>query len=382
MLKKKVIVAGHICLDITPVFPMTEVEKIDMILKPGKLLKVQGVSVSTGGCVANTGLAMKMLGADVSLAAKVGDDAFGKLVLQMLKQYDADKGMLIDDHESTSYSVVLAVPGIDRIFLHNPGANDSFTANDITYEMLDEATLIHFGYPPLMKRMYQQNGEELYKLMKRSKEVGVATSLDLASVDAESDVGKVDWNAILKKVLPYVDFFVPSVEELAFMLDRERFEEWQRCANGQDITDILDVERDIKPLADMCMKLGAKVLLIKCGALGMYYRTADRQNLEKIGKKAKINVENWANKEGFEESYVPETLVSGTGAGDTSIAAFLAAMLEGYSLEEAVQLAVAMGASCVSQHDAISGLRSFEELKQKIAQGWKKRSDINVSKYE
>ena len=77
--------------------------------------------------------------------------------------------------------------------------------------MLDEATLIHFGYPPLMKRMYQQNGEELYKLMKRSKEVGVATSLDLASVDAESDVGKVDWNAILKKVLPYVDFFVPSV---------------------------------------------------------------------------------------------------------------------------------------------------------------------------
>lgn len=382
MLKKKVIVAGHICLDITPVFPMTEVEKIDTILKPGKLLKMQGVSVSTGGCVANTGLAMKMLGADVSLVAKVGNDAFGKLVLQMLKQHDADKGMLIDEHESTSYSVVLAVPGIDRIFLHNPGTNDSFMANDITYEMLDEATLIHFGYPPLMKRMYQQDGEELYKLMKRSKEVGVATSLDLASVDAESDVGKVGWNAILKKILPYVDFFVPSVEELAFMLDRERFEEWQRRANGQDITDILDVERDIKPLADKCMKLGAKVLLIKCGAPGMYYRTADRQILEKVGKKVKINVENWANKEGFEESYVPEAIVSGTGAGDTSIAAFLAAMLEGYSLEEAVQLAAATGASCVSAHDAISGLRSFEALKQKMTQGWKKRSDIDVSKFE
>ena len=57
-------------------------------------------------------------------------------------------------------------------------------------------------------------------------------------------------------MIPLVDFFVPSVEELCFMLDRERFQEWQERAAGRDITEILDVEKDIRPLADRCMELG------------------------------------------------------------------------------------------------------------------------------
>ena len=65
---------------------------------------------------------------------------------------------------------------------------------------------------------------------------------------------------ILERVMTYVDFFVPSVEELCFMLDRERFNEWKERAGDGDITEILDVEKDIKPLADQCMELGVQVL--------------------------------------------------------------------------------------------------------------------------
>ena len=75
--------------------------------------------VHTGGSVANTGLAMKVLGADAALMGKIGKDAFGSMVLNILKKYSAEEGMIISGKESTSYSVVLAVPGIDRIFLHN-----------------------------------------------------------------------------------------------------------------------------------------------------------------------------------------------------------------------------------------------------------------------
>ena len=70
---------------------------------------------------------------------------------------------------------------------------------------------------------------------------------------------------------------MPSVEELCYILDKECFYEWQRRAVGRDITEILDVDKDIKPLADKCMRYGAKVLLIKCGAMGMYYRTAEKE---------------------------------------------------------------------------------------------------------
>lgn len=372
-MKKKVISAGHICLDITPVFPDITVKKASDLLAPGKLINMEAADVHTGGSVSNTGLAMKILGADVSLAGKVGDDAFGGMIKATLEKYDASEGLIVGEGESTSYSVILAIPGIDRIFLHHNGANNTFRAEDIQEELLEDKALFHFGYPPLMKNMYKNNGEELLKLFQKVKKSGTATSLDLAAVDPASDAGKADWESILKKMIPLVDFFVPSVEELCFMLDRDRFEEWQERAAGRDITEVLDVEKDIRPLADRCMELGAKVLLLKCGAPGLYYQTADKETLSGIGERTELDLEDWACRRGFEKSYIPDCIRSGTGAGDTTIAAFLTAMLDGYSFEECIHLAAATGASCVAAYDALSGLKSFEELKQKIDSGWKKR---------
>ena len=156
------------------------------------------------------------------------------------------------------------------------------------------------------------------------------------------------------------------------MLDQDRLKEWQERAAGRDITEILDVKKDICPLADQCMELRAKVLLIKCGAPGLYYRTASKEKLEKISSRIELDCLSWADKEGFEKSYVPDKVLSGTGAGDTSIAAFLSAMLEGYGPEECMHLAAGTGACCVSAYDALSGLKSFEELNRKIQAGWKK----------
>ncbi len=373
MKKKKVIAAGHICLDITPVFPNTGAEHLEDVLSPGKLVEVKEADVHTGGSVANTGLAMKLLGADVMLMGKIGRDAFGDMVLNILKKYDAESGMLFSDDLSTSYSVVVAVPGIDRIFLHNPGANNAFRAADIPEDLPEDVALFHFGYPPIMKAMYENDGAELVKLMRRMKEAGIATSMDMAAVDAASEAGRADWEKILGRALPFVDFFVPSVEELCFMLDRERFDGWQRRAGGEDITKFLDVDADVAPLAEKCMELGAKVVLIKCGAPGIYYRSADERVICQIGGNLIAEPEKWADLEGFERSYVPERIASGTGAGDTSIAAFLTAVLEGCPPDECLRLSTATGASCVAAYDALSGLKPFEELREKIGQGWKKQ---------
>ena len=94
-MKKKVIVAGHICLDITPVFPDGKVKSVEQVLSPGKLIQMGNADVHTGGAVANTGLAMKLLGADVSLMGKVGEDAFGDMILNILDGYDAKEGMSV-----------------------------------------------------------------------------------------------------------------------------------------------------------------------------------------------------------------------------------------------------------------------------------------------
>ncbi|MDO4522962.1 MAG: carbohydrate kinase family protein [Eubacteriales bacterium] len=372
-MKKKVIAAGLICIDMTPVFADRKVERIEELLVPGNLVEIGEAEVHTGGSVANTGLGMKILGADVSLMGKIGRDAYGSMVMKVLDQYDAGKNMLVTEGESTSYTIVLAIPGIDRIFLHNPGANNTFGAEDVPQEALKDAALFHFGYPSLMKRMYENDGDELVYMMTRVWEAGVATSLDMAAVSEGSEAAKISWRRLLERVLPLVDFFVPSVEELCYMLDPERLAEWKKRAGNKDITEVLDVEKDIRPLADECMRMGAKVLLIKSGAPGIYYRTAKEEVIGQISERLELDAHAWADKEGFELSFVPDVVRSGTGAGDTSIAAFLTAMLEGCSIEECVQLAAATGACCVSAYDALSGLRSFDELRERIRKGWAKR---------
>ena len=369
---KKVIVAGHICLDITPVFKGDPKNKVSEVLMPGKLVEAGAASVSTGGVVANTGLAMKLLGADVRLMGKIGTDEFGDMICAILDRHGAKADMIRDEKEPTSYSVVLAIPGIDRMFIHCPGTNNTYCADDIPDDTLKDIALFHFGYPPLMKRMYEDSGSELVALFKKVKDAGCATSLDLAAVDPKSEAGQADWEGILKRVIPYVDFFVPSVEELCFMIDPQRYDEWQERAGDGDITEVLDLDNDIRPLADKCMTFGTKVLLLKCGAKGLYYRTAPMDDISRMPDKLGLDAALWAKKEGFERSFRPDEVLSATGAGDTSIAAFLTAMLNGCPVEECVQLAAATGACCVSAYDALSGLKPLAELREKIENGWEK----------
>ena len=368
-MKKKIVCAGHLCLDITPVFPVGGA--VSELLQPGKLLQIGKADFHTGGSVANTGLGMKILGADVTLVGKIGKDGFGEIVESIVQSYGADSRMVISQDEGTSYTIVLAIPGIDRIFLHYPGPNDTFRASDIPQDVLEEAALFHFGYPTLMRGMYENDGEELIGMLRRAKEAGCATSLDLAAVDPNSPAGAANWRKILESALPYADFFVPSVEELGYMLDPDRFAYWQKKAAGRDVTEILDVETDIRPLADQCMDLGVKILMIKCGAPGLYYRTGDEETLGTISPRIGLNAGMWSRLEGFQRSFVPRQVLSGTGAGDTTIAAFLTAVLDGYAPDKAFKLAAATGASCVEGYDALSGLKSFEELEKKIKAGWK-----------
>ena len=83
-----------------------------------------------------------------------------------------------------------------------------------------------------MKKMYEKGGEELLQIFQMVKRKGIATSLDMAAVDADSDAGKADWREIIQKVMPYVDFFVPSAEELLFMMDREKYDALQKEADA------------------------------------------------------------------------------------------------------------------------------------------------------
>ncbi len=336
MSQTDVIVAGHLCLDIIPTFGQ-ERASVEHLLAPGRLVQVGPAQIATGGAVSNTGLALHRLGVATRLMGKVGTDLFGQAILDVIRRRDPSltAGMIVDQTTPSSYTIVINPPGVDRSFLHCPGANDTFSAADIQPEQLAGARIFHFGYPPLMRRMYADGGAELVTLFRRARAAGLITSLDMAHVDSQSAAGQVDWRALLHECLPAVDLFLPSLDEVFFMLDRERFQATVERAGSAGLLAAVDGTL-LGELADQLLTLGAAVVGLKLGEQGLYLRTtSDPARLAPLGLKPV-----WLGRELLAPAF--QVQVAGTtGAGDCAVAGFLAALLRGFPPEAALTAATA-----------------------------------------
>jgi len=361
--ERYVVVAGHLCLDLIPTIG-ANVTGLESLLTPGKLVDVGPIVMSTGGTVSNTGLALHRLGVRTLLMGKVGDDLLGRAILDIVRREDprlAD-GMILAPNEATSYTVVINPPGVDRVFLHCPGTNDTFDSNDVAYDKLEQARLFHFGYPPLMRKMYSDGGKELSAMLERAKKTGVTTSLDMARPDPDSDAGRADWRAILERALPFVDVFLPSLDETLFMLDRARFDSLEQT--GEMATHV-DAEC-LAELSSALLEMGAGIIAFKMGDQGLYLRTtADEHALSDMGGCAPRDVARWKNRELLAPCFKTE-VVGTTGAGDCTIAGFLAALANGLPAEDAMTSAVAVGACNVEKADATSGIPSWDDVRRRI----------------
>ena len=370
--KVEVVVAGHLCLDIFPALGASLAD-FEKAFTPGKLIEVGAAELSTGGAVSNTGLALVRLGLKTALMGKVGNDIFGEAILARMRNAGGVQRTSVVPHESTSYTIVLAPPGVDRIFLHNPGTNNTFGGDDIDFASVAGAKLFHFGYPPLMRRMYEDGGRELIRIFRDVRATGVVTSLDMALPDPASPAGQADWASILAGVLPYVDLFVPSLEELLYMLDPPAFAAQRAAAGARDLVESIRVD-EVAALADKALRLGAKIVLIKCGRPGLYVRTADAATLRRMAAPFLTAPETWAERELWQPSFHVPKVASAAGSGDSAIAGFLAAFLRGLPVEAALRYGCAVGAFNVTAYDAVSGIRSWEETTAALHAGWRQNS--------
>ena len=353
------IAAGHLCLDIIPGFAQTEAMKQEDVFTPGKLVNVTEAAISTGGPVSNTGIALTRLGIKVAFMARVGDDIFGKITMDLLAKNADTSGVHPVEGQASSYTVAIAPPGIDRIFFHSPGTNNTFQSTDVDYDLVARAKLFHLGYPPLMRRMYENDGAEMIKIFKKVKETGTLTSLDMSLPDPNSPSGQVDWHKILENLLPYVDIFQPSVEEGTYMARRERFLEYrERCKK-----ELLDEfsPADFSDLSEQFLAWGARVASIKTGHRGVYIRTSDVETLAPVAELLPIDLSNWAGREIWAPAYKIERILSATGSGDSSIAGLLAAAIRGLPIEQTAKMSSSLGFQNLHALDAISGIRGWQE---------------------
>lgn len=363
---------GHLCIDIIPGFPAPApgAPPVDWF-RPGRLFNVGAPTIGTGGSASNTGLSLHRLGVPTRLVARVGDDPLGSLILERIASRGKDlaRGIRVVPGETTSYTVVLNPPGIDRIFYHCPGANDTFGGADVDDAVLEGAGIFHFGYPPLMRRIYADGGAGLARLFARSREWGALASLDTSLPDPASESGRVDWKAFLDRVLPRVDLFVPSIEELLFMEDRPTYDRLAPAGGDALLRSVTLAQ--CSALAERALRRGVSVVLIKLGDRGAYLRTGPAA-APLAGAAAARAGGAWKGRELYVPVFRVESVAGTTGAGDATIAGFLASIAKGATAEEALTMAVAVGACCVEAPDATSGVRPWDETVERIRSGWRR----------
>jgi fructokinase len=121
---------------------------IDMICTDkGKSLSVgQNFLKKTGGAPTNVAAAIAALGGEVELAAKVGNDPFGKQLLAVMQDFGvATRWFLLDNQHFTTFAFVSLLESGERDFVFNRGADGELSLSDLSDLDLSEFSIIHFG---------------------------------------------------------------------------------------------------------------------------------------------------------------------------------------------------------------------------------------------
>ena len=284
VLSAGIIVADHIC---TP---------ISHLPAAGELVIADQLLLTIGGCAANAAVDLAKMNVSAAVVGRVGDDAFGRIVVDMLGNHGLDTTTLHQTSgAATSQTLIVNVAGEDRRFIHSFGANALFRATDIPLERVRKSRVLYLGGYLLMPGMTH---EELIPVFKAAREAGVKTVLDVGIP------WPGDYLPRLETLLPHVDVFLPNNHE------------------GELITGEADPIRQ----AEIFLRLGAKTVIVTCGGNGAIL-VDDRVRL----------------KSGIYS--VP--FVDGSGGGDAFDAGYVCGMLDGLDVEGRLRLASALGASCV-----------------------------------
>ena len=291
------------------------VRTVDGLPPKGTLVYQDSISLYSGGCAMSSSVDLSILGAKSAIIAKIGGDSFGEFLKGVLIANNVDITGLKVSEQPTSASVALIASDSERTFLHCPGANAYFTDEDVDWDVVAKSKIV---FPAGMLIMPGFDGQPCANTLKKSKEMGKITMLDTAW----DSTGQ--WMKKLEPSMPYIDFFMPSIEE----------------------AEKLSGETEHKKIADIFFDMGAGHVVLKLGKKGCYMR------------------ESKASEGRSFPTYANVVPVCTTGAGDSFCAGFLYGLSRDYPLDECCRLGNAVGSHCVMQTGATAGIVPIERIRE------------------
>lgn len=287
--------------------PITDIPKDE----GGRL--IEQIACAPAGTAAGAACVAARLGLKTGVAGAVGSDLTGKFVRFALEDGGVDTRLL---HTLEGFPTSTTILPIDaqgrRPTLHAPGAGSVPPLTEQLIAAVSDVRCLH--YAAIGAPTFDRGAGE--KLVAAARAAGAIVTCDLIAP-------RPDAKEELARILPYVDWFLPSADEARFL-------------TGKD---------DLQAAADAFLAMGARNCVIKDGGRGAVMAAGDLR-----GRLPAFDV----------------TVVDTTTCGDSFCAGFIAAHLQGQSHLEALKFAAAT-AAIVAQGLATYGkLESFEQVQSAV----------------
>jgi sugar/nucleoside kinase (ribokinase family) len=263
-------------------------------IPPGQGRRVlDEIRMTAAGTAGGTAVDLAKLGAEVTSVGPVGDDAPGRLLLDLLSWHGVDVTHMARKPGLATPCTILPIrPNGERPALHAPGAMDTLTAADVDRRLIAEADMLHIGGPDVLGDF---TVDALPELLRFARENDTVTTMDLLSS------GRPELVEILRPSWEHTQYLLPNDDQI------------------RAVTGIHDLEE----AAAAVRSHGVGTVIVTMGGKGSL--------LVAHGETVRIPA--------FD---VP--VVDTTGCGDGFTAGFTVGLCRGWSLSDAAQLGTAAAA--------------------------------------
>jgi sugar/nucleoside kinase (ribokinase family) len=271
---------------------------------------IEEIDLAVSGAAGAAVIAAAKHGLNCLAVGAVGDDLMAGWVMDRLASFGVDTSTMQRlKGVGTSTSIVLTRADGSRPALHMKGATGAFVITPDMWDQVLDATVVHLGGVGLMDRMDGAPSAELFSEAKRR---GAITTVDVFAA-AEKDLDNV------VGLLPYTDYFLPSIEEA-------------RVLSG--LEDVEDVSR-------FFLDKGVTCCILTLGENGAYYRHS--------------------NGDRFLMPAFDIEMICSCGCGDAFNAGIATGLVRGMDPESMVRFAQATSAQNALGLGSQAGVTSFEQ---------------------
>lgn len=290
---------------------------------------VNSFSRALAGAESNVACGLARLDLHVGYMTKLGNDSFGKFIMEELNKEKVDTmGVRFTNENATGMliksKVVEGDPEVE--YFRKNSAASTLNTNDLSEEYFGQAKHLHVtGIPSALSTGCHEFSVAAMRLMKQEgKTISFDPNLRLKLwPDKQKMIKEINQLACL------ADLFLPGMSEAEILTGLSTPEE----------------------VADFYISKGVKTVIIKLGAKGAYYKKG--------------------SEEGYIKGFVVEEIVDTVGAGDGFAVGVISGLLDGKSIQEAVIRGNAIGALQVMSPGDMDGMPTRLKLDEFIEKQYK-----------